>query len=447
MATMPRIHVYCGPTISFTEAASMVPGATIHPPVRHGDVLSIDAAAGDTVVIIDGIFFQAAAVRHKELLELLTRGVNVVGASSMGALRAAELSHYGMIGIGAIFSKYAEGVIDADDEVAVAYDPSDYRQLSEALADMRDVVTRAVNDGAISQAEGISLTERACGLHFVSRSWAALRKEGAATRDEQSMEQLDRWRASTPALEGAKLRDAREALRLVADGTLPQPPAREWTATPWRTSFLRHWTARFQGQQSSGRPVPFLAIFQHQQLYDPGFPQRWRRRVLSWIAGSTETAELESQALAIAEAQGLTLGNLTDEQISRWLTDSEIATLDEAEKTARLLVRAVPQDATIPLTPVTSAEAADLIDPDLQSQEAVRSAFRYNDEIIGQDARVSVYDLRPDVIIHHLARSWNLNPEDRPALIAAARDRGFTSLNSAVEATRSFFLAQCDQRA
>lgn len=181
-------------------------------------------------------------------------------------------------------------------------------------------------------------------------------------------------------------------------------------------------------------------IFQHQQLYDPGFPQRWRRRVLSWIAGTTETAELESQALAIAEAQGLTLGNLTDEQISRWLTDSEIATLDEAEKTARLLVRAVPQDATIPLTPVTSAEAADLIDPDLQSQEAVRSAFRYNDQIIGQDAYVSVYNLRPDVIIHHLARSWNLNPEDRPALIAAVRDRGFTSLNSAVEGARSFFL-------
>jgi hypothetical protein len=93
------------------EAASIIPGARVHPPVRHGDVLSIDAAAGDTVVIIDGAFFHAAAVRHKEILELLARGVRVVGAASMGALRAAELWRYGMIGVGDIFSKYAGGAI------------------------------------------------------------------------------------------------------------------------------------------------------------------------------------------------------------------------------------------------------------------------------------------------------------------------------------------------
>lgn len=443
MATKPRIHVYCGPTIPFGEAASIVPGARIHPPVRHGDVLSIDAAAGDTVVIIDGIFFHAAAVRHKELLELLARGVHVVGASSMGALRGAELQHYGMIGIGAIFRKYADGVIDADDEVAVAYDPGDYRQLSEALVDMRDVVARAVHDGAISQAEGMSLTGRARGLHFASRSWAALRKESAATCDEEATERLDRWRASHPALVRAKLRDAREALRLVADATLPRPAARKWPASAWRTSFLRHWTAYFDGRDSGGGAVPFLAMFQHQQLYDPDFPRRWRRRVLSWIARTAETPEtagLEARALAAAAEEGLTLSNLTAEQVSRWLTDSEIATLGEAEKTARLLVRAVPQDVMIPLTPVTADEAADLIDPALQSQEAVRSAFRYNDEIISQDARVSVHDLRPDWIIRHLAGTWHLDPADQPALIAAARDRGFTSLHSAVEAARSFFL-------
>ena len=438
-ATPARTHVYCGPTIALAEAASMIQGSIVHPPVRHGDLLSAGASAGDTVVIIDGIFFHAAAVRHKEILELLAHGVRVVGAASMGALRGAELSRYGMIGVGAIFSEYAAGVIDADDEVAVAYDPSGYRQLSEALIDMRDVVTSAVGDGTIDRAEGARLIERARALHFAGRSWAALRKESAATGDDEAVHRLERWRAAHPDWERAKLRDAREALRLVADDALPQPSALGWASTSWRTGFLRHWTARFQGQNSGSRHVPFLAVLQHQQLYDPDFPRRWRRHVLSWIAGTAETAGLETRALATAEAQGLTLANLTAGQISVWLTDTEITTLGAAEKTTRLLVRAVPQDATIPLIPATSDEATDLISPDLQSWEAVQSAFQYNDQVIRGNPSVSIHNLRPEAVILHLARVWELDPGDLPALIAAALDRGFTSIGAAVDAARSFF--------
>jgi hypothetical protein len=436
----PAIHVYCGPTITFADAASIIPGASIHPPVRHGDVLRLGAAAGDTVVIIDGTFFHAAAIRHKEILELIARGVTVAGAASMGALRAAELWRYGMIGIGGIFTQYVQGAIDADDEVAVTYDPGDYRPLSEALANMRDVIIRAVRDGAIRQAEGATLMERARALHFAGRSWQALRNESGAAGDQAAMERLDKWRASHPATESAKYRDAREALRLAAAGALPQQPGPGWVPTAWRTSFLRHWTARFQGQHSDGRHVPFLAVFQHQQLYDPDFPRRWRRHVLSWIAGPAPAAELESRALAVAQAQGLTLRTLSAEQTAQWLTERESASLDEAEKTARLLVRAAPQDATIALTPVTPDEAGDLINPGLRSLEAARSAFGRNDEIIRRDPRVSVHQIRPDAIIHHLAGSWNCDPGDRPALTAAARDRGFASLDSAVSAARSFFL-------
>ena len=46
---------------------------------------------------------------HKEILFALSEGIDVYGAASMGALRAAELDAFGMRGIGDVYSAYAEG--------------------------------------------------------------------------------------------------------------------------------------------------------------------------------------------------------------------------------------------------------------------------------------------------------------------------------------------------
>jgi len=51
------------------------------------------------VGIIDGVLLSDAAVGHREILNLLRRGIRVFGSGSMGALRAAELSTLGMEGI------------------------------------------------------------------------------------------------------------------------------------------------------------------------------------------------------------------------------------------------------------------------------------------------------------------------------------------------------------
>jgi hypothetical protein len=69
--------------------------------------LQLTVSAGDIVIIIDGLFYHTAPVRHKEILILLAQGVTVIGAASMGALRAAELHPYGMTGVGSIFDAYA----------------------------------------------------------------------------------------------------------------------------------------------------------------------------------------------------------------------------------------------------------------------------------------------------------------------------------------------------
>ena len=70
---------------------------------------------------IDGYFDQRLSVWHKKILWALESGIPVFGASSMGALRAAELAAYGMTGVGAIFAKFHSGEWMDDDEVAVAH--------------------------------------------------------------------------------------------------------------------------------------------------------------------------------------------------------------------------------------------------------------------------------------------------------------------------------------
>src|SRR5882724_867704 len=109
-----KVHVYTGPTLSRAEVLNIVPSAIIQPPVEHGDLLRVRTQPGDVVVLIDGLFHQVASVRHKEILQVLADGVRVVGCSSMGALRAAELYPYGMIGNGSVFEMYRRGVVDAD---------------------------------------------------------------------------------------------------------------------------------------------------------------------------------------------------------------------------------------------------------------------------------------------------------------------------------------------
>jgi hypothetical protein len=82
------------------------------------------------IVLIDGIFYHDLAVWHKELVFAMLQGIVCIGAASMGALRAAELYRYGMIGVGQIFERYAAGEED-DSLVALSYDPETYRPLDD----------------------------------------------------------------------------------------------------------------------------------------------------------------------------------------------------------------------------------------------------------------------------------------------------------------------------
>jgi hypothetical protein len=167
------IYIFAGPTISHDEIKQHLDCVCL-PPVCHGDILQVLEAKPTAIGIIDGYFEGAPSVWHKEILYALDQGVHVFGSSSMGALRAAELYPFGMKGVGQIFHWYKEGVIDADDEVAVLHGPAEigYLAVSEPLVNIRATLVVAEQHGKISSEQKERLFETAKATYYKNRSWA-----------------------------------------------------------------------------------------------------------------------------------------------------------------------------------------------------------------------------------------------------------------------------------
>jgi hypothetical protein len=166
---MHRTVLYLGPTLGVATARAIL-DAEYLPPIKRGD-LARHGPETECIGIVDGEFYQNLAVSPKEILPLLERGVRVYGASSMGALRAAELDSCGMIGVGSIFEAYRDGVIDADDEVAIAYDPATYRPTSAPLVNVRFALQKAVDQGLIETSRVDEIIQAVKGIYFPDRSY------------------------------------------------------------------------------------------------------------------------------------------------------------------------------------------------------------------------------------------------------------------------------------
>ncbi|MBN1109995.1 MAG: TfuA-related McrA-glycine thioamidation protein [Methanomassiliicoccales archaeon] len=164
---MSRPVIYLGPSLSREEAVRVL-DADFQPPVKRGDLGQLEDV--DVVGIIDGAFLQNCSVGHREILSLLKRGVTVVGGGSMGALRAAELRSYGMIGVGRIFEMYAGGEIQGDDEVALVFDPDTLEPLSEPLINMRFFLRSANQAEVLDDDEAQELLRSIQGVYYPRRN-------------------------------------------------------------------------------------------------------------------------------------------------------------------------------------------------------------------------------------------------------------------------------------
>jgi hypothetical protein len=205
-----RPIVFLGPSLPLVAAQRLL-DADYRPPIKRGD---LPERFDGTVVIIDGEFGQNLSVSPNEILRLLDNGTRVVGAASMGALRAAELHPHGMEGYGWIFDGYRSGRFDADDEVAVSYSPYDLQPLTVPLVNVRYWLEGLVAAGELDATTSRRLVLRARRVFYADRSEERLRDELEEVVGLQELERL--MQASGGTIADAKASDARAALAAVA---------------------------------------------------------------------------------------------------------------------------------------------------------------------------------------------------------------------------------------
>jgi hypothetical protein len=187
-----NVHVFAGPTIGAAEVQGEI-DAVVSGPASFGDVCRAAQTRPIAIAIIDGYFERVPAVWHKEILWAMSEGVHVFGSSSMGALRAAELSDFGMEGVGAIYESYRNGELEDDDEVAIVHGPAEdgFAPLSEAMVNIRATLAAATAAGIVAATTAETLTLIAKAQFYGERSYPALileaESQGVDAREVQAL--------------------------------------------------------------------------------------------------------------------------------------------------------------------------------------------------------------------------------------------------------------------
>jgi hypothetical protein len=220
------VYVFLGPSLPVAEARQQLEAVYL-PPVAQGDVYHVTQRHPQAIGIVDGYFDRVPAVWHKEILWALSQGVLVFGGGSMGALRAAELAPFGMVGIGKIFAAYRDGVLRDDDEVAVAHASAEqgYRPLSEAMVNVRRTLGEAAAAGIISRPSLLALQRCAKETFYAERTYARLLDDAKTLVPPAELRALRGWLPQGRA--DQKHDDAVAVLReLRAAVTQDHPPTR-----------------------------------------------------------------------------------------------------------------------------------------------------------------------------------------------------------------------------
>jgi hypothetical protein len=445
--------MFVGPTLPDAADTTVGSGLRLLPPVAAGDLLRLPLEAGDVVGIVDGYFHQARAIRHKEILEVLGRGVRVLGASSMGALRAAELDDFGMDGVGRIYQDYTAGILDADDEVTLLHGPAEsaYPPFSVPLVNIRATLAMAISAGVCSAELADQIVSALTGIPYPKRSYQrviAIGKDlGAeaetltALRDFCATRAVDRKRTDALALV--------EALREEPWTPATAPPDRAVN----RTLFLYAWLLEAKGGtgDEGSTWVSDIASLRACQLFATNYPTFQRRLVLKWLvkdcvaAGHLQGSVLRDDDRALLEGaiehgvhEGLYAtpsSDVAQDFLSPWLRPPELK-LPPFRQLERFLVRSfriapgivwdeLPLAALRPRPEFAAA------------RRLVRLAKKLNEEVTRRNPEFDIDKLASDRISDLFAQRWKVSISE---LEYAALDRGFDSLASMVASGRMFYL-------
>ncbi len=315
-----RLVVFAGPCLAPLCAArrrELLAGAELCPPARRGDLLGqLDGSPRPpTLVLLDGYYYDVPAVTHKEVLYCLEAGARVLGAASLGALRAAELEPFGMEGVGEIFEAYRRGALEGDDEVALLHLGAEdgFRPVSVALVELRWALARLLARGAAEPDGAAELLAAAGALAFGERRPRTLRDLASRALGAAGARRLDRELAAR----SIKAEDAERALERARGpaekrperpepgspaASPPSPPVPPVVDTVFLRSDLGRHAAIAVGPQgpAPGAATPLLRAWWAAQLLHPGAPA-WvegvRRRFLLAHAAREEGLEVAAGAL------------------------------------------------------------------------------------------------------------------------------------------------------
>jgi hypothetical protein len=206
--------IFAGPSIAGLSPEDMR-GLCVRPPAKCGDIYEAAQDGATLIGLIDGLFETCRSPWHKEILHALANGLEVLGASSIGAIRAAELRPFGMIGIGVVTRLFARGTLTRDDEVALLHGPAEtgYLPLTEALVNMRVTLRRATRSGLISRDEERSLLHVAQSMFYKDRTYESLLASIGGCLSQHSLDLLTGWLPSNKV--DAKRDDAVRLIQVV----------------------------------------------------------------------------------------------------------------------------------------------------------------------------------------------------------------------------------------
>ena len=289
-----KIFVFSGPTLAAAEGRKIV-DATFLPPVAQGDVYRAGLQRPSAIGIIDGYFERLPAVWHKEILWAMSKGIRVYGAASMGALRAAELEAYGMVGVGAIYEAFRRGELEDDDEVALTHGEAEsgYLRLSEAMVDIRATLTAAERAGVIDPPVRRRLENVAKGLFYPRRAYPEIL--GIAEREGMPGADLAALRDWLPGGRVDQKREDAEAMLRVMSDAAERGQGRQRVRYHFEHTAIWDQVLRRAGRRSLSLPSPER---QSELLLD-----ELRLAGLEAYAGAVQGAQRRALAIEVSEAQ------------------------------------------------------------------------------------------------------------------------------------------------
>lgn len=204
-----RTIVFAGPSLAEARLRCLST-ATHAPPIKRGDLAAVGGY--DVIIILDGEFGQSDSVSPKEILGIIERGKTVIGAASMGALRASELDRSGMIGVGWVYDYFRRQAVRRDADVALAYSIFDFKPMTVPMVDVEYWMELTFAAGLIDSKERRRVLSAARNIFFAERTAARLADSMRKAVGDQIVRSLLAF--SDGSIPSIKSLDGEEAVRL-----------------------------------------------------------------------------------------------------------------------------------------------------------------------------------------------------------------------------------------